>query len=86
MTEAEQVEAEVLKLVLAEQRIVSLTRIATLKLPARLDFHGFDEISFVYPDGSRFVTGLVSDDEHLEATALRRLIEMAPENREQRKK
>jgi hypothetical protein len=71
MTDAEYVEQEILA---CPGNLVSLTRIVVMRLPARLDFLGFDEIAFVYKDGSRFVTCLYSDDEFMEAWVLRRLI------------
>jgi hypothetical protein len=50
---------------------LSLTQVFQVHMPVRLDALGQDEIAFIYADGSRYITGLTSDDEYLEFECLR---------------
>jgi hypothetical protein len=54
-----------------EFHFLTLTEVAALVRPTRLDALGYDEIAFIYPDGSRYVTGICNDAEWYEFLILR---------------
>lgn len=74
MTTAEQIDLWVNTQVNETRDAVSLTQIFAIKPPQALIALGYDEIAYVYPDGSRFVTSLTCDDEWTEFLILRERI------------